>query len=77
MRELTLTGFLSRYVRELSLYGTNAISGLAREAAEENYRLREPLVLYALFTDRIPLLRKSIRNDQLKRYAESACCQIG
>ena len=71
MRELTFTGFLSRYVRELSLSGTNAISRLAREAAEENCRLREPLVLYALFTGRIPLLRKSIRNDQLKRHAES------
>ncbi len=71
MRELTFTGFLSRYVRELSLSGTNAISRLAREAAEENYRLREPLLLYALFTDRIPLLRKSIRNDQLKRRTES------
>ena len=71
MRELTFVGFLSRYVRELSLSGTNAISRLAREAAEENYRLREPLLLYALFTDRIPLLRKSIRNDQLKRRTES------
>ena len=71
MRELTFAGFLSRYVRELSLSGTNAISILAREAAEKNYRLREPLLLYALFTDKIPLLRKSIRNDKLKRHAES------
>jgi hypothetical protein len=71
VRELTFAGFLSRYVRELSLSGTNAISILAREAAEKNYRLREPLILFALFTDRIPLLRKSIRNDKLKRHAES------
>ena len=71
MRELTFAGFLSRYVRELSLSGTNAISILAREAAEKNYRLREPLLLYALFTDKVPLLRKSIRNDKLKRHAES------
>ena len=71
MRELTFAGFLSRYVRELSLSGTNAISILAREAAEKNYRLREPLLLYALFTDKIPLLRKSIRNDKLKRHVES------
>ena len=51
MRELTFVGFLSRYVRELSMSGTNSISKLAREAATNNYRLREPLLLYALFSD--------------------------
>ena len=49
MKELTFVGFLSLYVRELSMSGTNSISKLASEAATDNYRLREPLLLYALF----------------------------
>lgn len=65
MRELTFVGFLSRYVRELSMSGTNSISKLAREAATNNYRLREPLLLYALSTDNSALLLKSIDNETL------------
>ena len=65
MRELTFVGFLRRYVRELSMSGTNSISKLAREAATDNYRLREPLLLYALFTDNSALLIKSIDNEAL------------
>ena len=67
MRALTFVGFLSRYVRELSMSGTNSISKLAREAATDNYRLREPLLLYALFTDNRALLRNSIDNDALNK----------
>ncbi len=67
MRALTFVGFLSRYVRELSMSGTNSISKLAREAAADNYRLREPLLLYALFTDNRALLRNSIDNDALNK----------
>ncbi len=66
MRELTIVGFLSRYVRELSMSGTNSISKLAREAAKYNYRLREPLLLYALFTDNSALLQNRIDNDTLR-----------
>ena len=66
MRELTFVGFLSRYVRELSMSGTNSISKLASEAATDNYRLREPLLLYALFTDNRALLQKSINSYALK-----------
>ena len=65
MRELTFDGFLSRYVRELSMSGTNSISKLAREAAADNYRLREPLVLYALFSDNTALLQKNTENNVL------------
>ncbi len=67
MRELTFVGFLSRYVRELSMSGTNSISKLAREAATDNCRLREPLLLYTLFTDNRALLQKSINNDAQKK----------
>ena len=65
MRELTFVGFLRRYVRELSMSGTNSMSKLAREAATDNYRLREPMLLYALFTDNSALLIKSIDNEAL------------
>ncbi len=65
MRELTFAGFLRRYVRELSMSGTNSVSKLAREAAKYNYRLREPLLLYALFSDNSALLRSSIDNEAL------------
>ena len=65
MRELTFAGFLHRYVRELSMSGTNSISKLAREAAKDNVRLREPLLLYALFSDNSGLLRGSIDNEVL------------
>ncbi len=65
MRELTFAGFLSRYVRELSMSGTNSISKLAREAAKDNVRLREPLLLYALFSDGIAILQKVIDNNAL------------
>ncbi len=66
MRELTFVGFLSRYVRELSMSGTNSISKLAREADKANARLQEPLLLYALFSDNSALLQKSINNDMQK-----------
>ena len=66
MRELTFAGFLSRYVRDLSTSGTNSISKLSHEAAKENYRLREPLLLYALFSGKEDLLFRSIENSILK-----------
>ena len=47
MRQLTFGGFTKRYVMQLSATGTTAIYSLAREAATQNLRLREPLFLYA------------------------------
>ena len=48
MRQLSFPGFTKRYVASLSQAGTTAIYPLTREAASENPRLREPLLLYAL-----------------------------
>lgn len=59
MRELTFRGFLTKYVRELSLEGTNDLAKLVREACSENARLREPLLLYALFSGKEYLLLKA------------------
>ncbi len=67
MKELSLVGFLSRYVRELSMSGTNSVSKLAREAAMDNYRLREALLLCVLFTDNSAMLRGSMDNEALNK----------
>ena len=77
MRELTFAGFLSRYVRDLSVSGTNAISKLAREASDNNYRLREPLLLYALFSDSTRLLCGSVENDTLNEKFNAVLDQYG
>lgn len=65
MRELTFPGFLKSYVRELSLTHSTGVRVLAKEAAKRNFRLREPLYLYALFTGQIGLLQKSVRGTAL------------
>jgi hypothetical protein len=51
MRDLTFAGFLKSYVRSLSKTETNSLYKLTKEAADENPRLREPLFLYAKFTE--------------------------
>ncbi len=66
MRELTFPGFLKRYVRELSLSGTTSLFALAGEAAGENPRLREPLFLYALFSEKEDLLLRAVKDTPLK-----------
>ena len=47
MRELTFSGFMKKYVAELSAGHTTAIYKLVREAVTQNARLKEPLYLYA------------------------------
>lgn len=49
MRELTFRGFLAQYIRQLSEAGTNSLYKLAAEAGSSNPRLREPLLLYAMY----------------------------
>lgn len=65
MRALTFAGFLTKYVRELSYCESNSLYKLAAEAGESNARLREPLFLYAVFTDRAETLRKAVRGTGL------------
>lgn len=48
MAELTFEKFLKKYVRQLSEQNTISILRLADEASGNNYRLREPLLLYAM-----------------------------
>jgi len=58
MRELSFKGFLRQYVKELSYCGTNNIRQLAKEVPNGNYRLVEPLVLYALSTNKDGYLQR-------------------
>ena len=58
MRQITFKGFLKNYVYELSDCKSYSLMNLARESAADNPRLREPLLLHALFSyDREALLR--------------------
>lgn len=65
MRELTFAGFLKNYVRELSHSSSHGLYALAEEAALDNPRLKEPLLLYALFSSRKDLLLKATHDKSL------------
>ena len=65
MRSLTFTGFLKTYVRSLSMSDTNSIYELAQEAAGKNPRLREPLLLYAVFSDKTDVLLRATKAYEL------------
>ncbi len=67
MRQLTFSGFLTRYVRSLSCKDTGSLYALVREAAGENPRLREPLLLYALYTDKAALLLRAAKGTRLSQ----------
>ena len=57
MRLLTFKGFLHQYLRALSDAGTNDIKRLA-EAVPANYRLIEPLILFAAASSKLSYLNK-------------------
>lgn len=70
MRELTLNGFLTGYVRSLSKTNTTSVRRLAQEAATDNPRLREPLFLYATLTGKEELLRSAAQDHGLLPFYE-------
>ncbi len=55
MRELTFKGFLSKYLKNLSKNKTLSINKLVKEA-KKNLRIKEPLLLYALYSGKGDLL---------------------
>lgn len=65
MRELTFRGFLTGYVRELSEQDTNSIPKLVQEAQTSNPRLKEPLLLYALYSQKKELLLQAAAGTAL------------
>ena len=60
MRALTFKGFLARYVKELSRENTLDIRLLAADAAAGGYRLRAPLVLYAVVSGKSTRLAEAL-----------------
>lgn len=62
MRTLTFEGFLKSYVYELSNSKTTRLSILTRELPN-NPRLREPLFLYAIQTDKYHILNHILESD--------------
>lgn len=63
MRELTFRGFLREYVKELSFCNSTNLSKLANELPN-NPRLREPVILYSIFTDKQEILAQELNNDK-------------
>lgn len=66
MRELTFRGFLTQYVRQLSEQETNSLYKLAAEAGSSNPRLREPLLLYALYSQKQDVLLQATKAPVLR-----------
>lgn len=65
MRELTFRGFLTQYVKQLSAEKTNSLYKLAAEAGSNNPRLREPLFLYAVYTQKEKVLLQATKEPEL------------
>ena len=69
MRQLTFSGFLEQYVVSLSVSGSSGVYSLVREAKSTNPRIREPLLLYALATNRVKtLLTASVKTPMYDEY---------
>jgi len=67
MRKLSFKGFLARYLQELSGQSSLRLSHLARQAASENPRLRESLLLYAAVVGSTRTLLAALQEGRLKR----------
>lgn len=65
MRDLTFRGFLTQYVKQLSVEKTNSLYKLAVEASSNNPRLREPLFLYAVYTQKEKVLLQATKEPAL------------
>ena len=65
MRELTFKGFLAQYVKQLSKNNTNSLYRLADEASCDNARLKEPLFLFALYSDKQAVLLQATKDQSL------------
>ena len=65
MRELTFKGFLARYVKQLSRSDTNSLYKLAEEASGDNPRLKEPLLLFALYSGKQTVLLQATKDQNL------------
>lgn len=66
MRALTFSGFLAQYVKQLAAEETNSLYKLAAEACSNNPRLREPLLLYAVYTQKEKVLLQATKEPNLR-----------
>lgn len=69
MRQLTLSGFLSEYVKSLSECNSLNIHRLINEAYGGNHRLREALILYCFYSDKSDILLKYLNDTDRKEFA--------
>lgn len=84
MRELTFRGFLTEYVKQVSYGNTNSLSKLIQEASTNNPRLKEPLFLYAVYSQKQEYLLRAARGTKLhpeylgllERYSESSLTEL-
>lgn len=68
MRQLTLLGFLSEYVKSLSECNSLNIHKLINEVYGGNYRLREPLFLYCYYSGKFEILLKYLNDTDTEEY---------
>ncbi|MCH5193126.1 MAG: transcriptional regulator [Oscillospiraceae bacterium] len=68
MRKLTMSGFLSGYVKSLSENRTLNIHKLTGEVYNGNHRLREPLFLYCYYSGKSDILLKYLNDDDTSEY---------
>lgn len=68
MRVLTFKGFLAQYLKQLSVQNTNSLYKLAAEAGSDNLRLREPLLLYAVLSEKQDVLLKAAKDPDLHKH---------
>ena len=68
MRQLTLLGFLSEYVKSLSECDSLNIHKLINEVYDGNYRLREPLFLYCHYSGKSEILLKYLNDTDIEEY---------
>lgn len=69
MRQLTFKGFLKKYVHDLSYNGSYGMTLLAKET-EINYRLREPLLFYAVLTNQENILLENCPFELCMEYEQ-------
>lgn len=71
MRQLTFKGFVRYYVKSLSKYETENLTNLVEEASKENARLIEPLLLYAMSSNKEQVLLRRTKDTKLyKEYSD-------
>ena len=64
MRNLTFKGLLEKYIKGLSYAGTVDIRKLTSEVMSGNYRLRAPLLLYAVTHGKTDLLKSCLLKEE-------------